>query len=78
MLTGLIVSLLAQGMTAFDAAHLGAHLHGVAGDLAAERFGERFVTSVEVVQCLADAWLAGGFGSKKGAILSCRKGQDSP
>lgn len=33
VLTGLIAALLAQGMPAFDAACLGAHLHGLAADL---------------------------------------------
>jgi len=35
VLTGLLVSLLGQGMEPFDAACLGVHLHGLAGDLAA-------------------------------------------
>jgi len=35
VLTGLLVSLLGQGMDPFDAACLGVHLHGMAGDLAA-------------------------------------------
>ena len=40
VLTGLIAALLAQGMSPFDAAQLGAHLHGIAGDLAAESLSE--------------------------------------
>src|SRR2546426_9286534 len=35
VLTGLIAALLGQGMLPFEAAQLGAHLHGLAGDLAA-------------------------------------------
>jgi len=35
VLTGLIAALLGQGVSPFEAASLGAHLHGLAGDLAA-------------------------------------------
>lgn len=40
VLAGLIGSLLAQGIEAFDAARLGAYLHGLAGDRLARRLGE--------------------------------------
>lgn len=40
VLAGLIGSLLAQGVEAFDAARLGAYLHGLAGDRLARRLGE--------------------------------------
>lgn len=40
VLTGIIAGLLAQGFEPFHAAHLGAHLHGAAGDLAALQLGE--------------------------------------
>ena len=56
VLTGLIASLLAQGMPAFEASQLAAHLHGRAGDLAGERLTDRYVTSVEVLGALAPAW----------------------
>lgn len=39
VLTGMIGSLLAQGLSPFDAASLGAYLHGGAGDLAAKDLG---------------------------------------
>lgn len=39
VLTGVVAALLAQGLTPFDAARLGAHLHGLAGDLAAREIG---------------------------------------
>lgn len=41
ILTGLIAALLAQGMNAFDAAVLGAHLHGLAADHWAKAHGNR-------------------------------------
>lgn len=39
VLSGLIAALIAQGMSVFEAAHLGAHLHGLAADLWAEQNG---------------------------------------
>lgn len=56
VLTGLIASLLAQGMAPFDAAHCAAHLHGLAGDLAAEQLSEPYLTSDDLVHWLAPAW----------------------
>lgn len=38
-LTGVILGLLAQGYTSLDACLVGAHLHGLAGDLASEELG---------------------------------------
>lgn len=39
VLTGVITALLCQGLAPFDAARLGAHVHGAAGDLAAQEIG---------------------------------------
>jgi NAD(P)H-hydrate epimerase len=39
VLTGVITALLCQGMSPFDAARLGVHVHGQAGDLAAAKLG---------------------------------------
>ena len=40
VLTGVIAALLCQGLPPFDAARLGAYVHGVAGDLAASEIGQ--------------------------------------
>ncbi|MBX9791665.1 MAG: NAD(P)H-hydrate dehydratase [Pirellulales bacterium] len=40
VLTGLIVALLCQGLSTYDAARLGAYVHGLAGDIAAARVGQ--------------------------------------
>jgi NAD(P)H-hydrate epimerase len=39
VLTGIIASLMAQGMKAFDAASLGSYILGAAGDIAAHSYG---------------------------------------
>lgn len=56
VLTGLIASLLGQRMSPFAAAQLGAWLHGTAGDIAADIFGERAIIASDLVEYLADAW----------------------
>jgi NAD(P)H-hydrate epimerase len=40
VLTGIITALVCQHLSAFDAAALGAHIHGLAGDLAARELGQ--------------------------------------
>ena len=56
VLTGLIAALLAQGMAALDAAHLGAHLHGVAGDLAAEELSKPGMIASDLLRFVGRAW----------------------
>ncbi len=56
ILTGLILSFLAQGMPAFESAQLAAHLHGRMGECASQKFNPRFVTSGELLPCINDAW----------------------
>jgi NAD(P)H-hydrate epimerase len=55
VLSGVIGSLLGQGMTPFEAACLGAHLHGRAGEIAGERLGLRCVLAREVIDALPPA-----------------------
>lgn len=56
VLTGVITGLLAQGMPAFDAAALGVHLHGLAGDLAAEELSRPGLIASDLPFFLAKAW----------------------
>jgi hydroxyethylthiazole kinase-like uncharacterized protein yjeF len=58
VLTGLIGGLLAQGMTALDAALLGAYLHGLAGTRAAEGMSTRGVLVREIAACIGPVFEA--------------------
>ncbi|MEI8381480.1 MAG: NAD(P)H-hydrate dehydratase [Planctomycetota bacterium] len=56
VLTGLITGLLAQGMTAFEAAQLGAHVHGLAGHLAAEELSKPGMIASDLLRRIGRAW----------------------
>jgi hydroxyethylthiazole kinase-like uncharacterized protein yjeF len=55
VLTGLIGSLLAQGLTAFDAATLGVFLHGMAADRLWETFGDAGLLATDIIRELPAA-----------------------
>lgn len=57
VLTGVLLSLLAQGYTPEDSCKLGVYLHGMAGDMAKKRVGERGVTASDIVDSLPFAWV---------------------
>jgi NAD(P)H-hydrate epimerase len=52
VLTGLLAALMAQGVEAFAAAQLAAHLHGLAGDLARDELGEVSLTATDLLDFL--------------------------
>ncbi len=56
VLTGILLALLAQGYESGLAARLGVFLHGMAGDVAAERQGEVAMTASDIVDSLPQAW----------------------
>jgi NAD(P)H-hydrate epimerase len=56
VLTGLIAALLAQGLNSFEAAQLGAHLHGLAGDLAAAELSQPGLIASDLPTFLTQAW----------------------
>lgn len=58
VLTGIILSLLAQGFGNVDAARISAYIHGLAGDRAAEELGERALTAGDITTYLPMAWLS--------------------
>lgn len=57
VLTGVIAALLAQHLAPFDAAVLGAWVHGRAGDLAAGVFGQTSLTAADLPDSLPAAFL---------------------
>ena len=56
VLTGLIVALACQNLEPFEAAQLGVHLHGLAGDFAAAEQGEVSMIASDLVEFLPDAF----------------------
>ena len=54
VLAGVIGAMLAQGFGVFDAARLGALLHGCAGDIAASRFGQVGMSATDLVNSMGD------------------------
>ena len=57
VLTGIIPALIGQGLPAFEAAVLGAHAHGLAGDIARDQNGEVGLIAGDIVDALADAFV---------------------
>lgn len=58
VLTGVVAGLLAQGEEPFTAAQLGAHVHGMAGDLAAREKGEISLIATDILEALPPAFQA--------------------
>lgn len=56
VLTGIILSLLAQGYPTEAAARLGVYVHGLAGDMAAKKMGVIGMTAGDIVTWLPKAW----------------------
>jgi NAD(P)H-hydrate epimerase len=55
VLTGVIAALVAQGLSTLDAAALGVHLHGLAGDLAARELGRVALIATDLIDLLPAA-----------------------
>lgn len=58
VLTGIITSLLAQQYSAGHAALIGMYVHGMAGDLAAEKFGTISMNASDIIDSLPEAFLS--------------------
>ena len=56
VLTGIITGLLARGYKQADACMIGMYVHGLAGDIAAERLGQESLTSGDIVNFLPNAF----------------------
>ncbi len=55
VLTGVIAGLMCRGLAPWDAARVGAHLHGVAGDLARDELGEDALLASDLLRFLPQA-----------------------
>lgn len=56
VLTGVITALVGQGLSNFDAAVLGVYVHGLAGDIAAKKFGQISLIATDVIDSLGEAF----------------------
>ena len=56
VLTGVIASLVGQGLDLFEASRLGVHLHGLAGDISAESVGQTSLIATDLIDSLPDAF----------------------
>jgi ADP-dependent NAD(P)H-hydrate dehydratase len=57
VLTGVITALMGQGMSNFDAAVLGVYVHSLAGDIAAERYGQVSLMATDIAEALGEAFM---------------------
>ncbi len=60
VLTGIIVALLGQGLSCFNAACAGVLVHAAAGDLAAEKVGEMALIAGDITNQLPCVWRSAG------------------
>lgn len=58
VLTGMIASLLGQQYSPFEAAQLGVYLHGLAGDIAAQKIGKISLIATDILDNLPQAFLS--------------------
>lgn len=56
VLTGIITALLAKGYSRDEACIIGTYLHGLAGDIAAERKGKESLIASDIIDCLPDGF----------------------
>ena len=56
VLTGVLAALLGQGYSPLEAAVLGVHLHGMAGDVGRDQFGEISLSAENIASCLPIAF----------------------
>ena len=57
VLTGVITALAGQGLSDFDATVLGVYIHGLAGDIAAEKIGQVSLMTTDIIESLPEAFL---------------------
>ncbi len=57
VLTGVTIALMGQGLDNFDAAVLGVYIHGLAGDIAAEKTGQVSLIATDIIEALGTAFM---------------------
>jgi len=57
VLTGVITALTGQGLSNFDAAVLGVYIHGLAGDIAADKIGQVSLMATDIIESLPAAFM---------------------
>jgi ADP-dependent NAD(P)H-hydrate dehydratase len=57
VLTGIITALWGQRLSGFDAAVLGVYIHGLAGDIAAEKTGQVSLIATDIIEKLGEAFM---------------------
>ena len=58
VLTGILIGLLSQGYSSIETAILGVYLHGLAGDMAAEKLSMEAMVAGDIVENLGEAFLS--------------------
>jgi NAD(P)H-hydrate epimerase len=58
VLSGIIGALMGQGLDPFTAAKIGAYLHGLAGDLASQEWGEESMKAGDITSYIAKAFMS--------------------
>ena len=56
VLAGIIGSVCAQGASVFDSACAGVYIHGLAGDIAAEKLGKEAMLPRDIIDNLSDSF----------------------
>jgi ADP-dependent NAD(P)H-hydrate dehydratase / NAD(P)H-hydrate epimerase len=56
VLTGILTGLLAQGYSPLNTCLLGTYIHGMAGDIAAEKYSQEAMISGDIIDCLGEAF----------------------
>lgn len=74
VLTGLIAGLIARGVGPLLAARAGAYVHGLAGDLAAERLGQEAMIAGDLLERVPEAIRRVKAGSARGDLATGHRG----
>lgn len=56
VLTGVLAGFLAEGHCSAEAASLGVYLHGLAGEAASGKYGDRAVMATDLIESIGDVW----------------------